>query len=277
MRKYLFIAVTICLTLFFNACSSQNSNGDVQNNSGNTNDIVAPPQDEAESMAPVEIVLDTNPTTAVVLQFNTTKAPFDDINLRRAVSFGLDRKALCSGIKNSLPMYGMIPDGIPHALTPQKTYRETIGDMYDDNADFAKISLKNSGFELEEFVNSGYAITAKEGDTVAQTIMYQLMDKAGLVLKVNYLDAQSYEAALNDGNYDVILVDYPCAQDAKNYFSILGSYVWQNAVYAELVSDLDSYSNFQTGDKLEVYSMLEQVILEDMAYTPLFSIGNDAQ
>ncbi len=284
MKRFLLVCVALCFAAMICGCAGKLKDGfDFQNDNkdlaqpyyveGEDNALI-PPEEKTEDKPQEEVILDKTPVTAVVLQFNTTKAPFDDVNMRRAVAFAIEREALCKNIENASPMYGMIPQGIAHGLNPKKSYRDVVGEMYDDDsAEFAKLMLSKTGYKAAEFVENGYSITAKKGDGVSNAIMFQLLENAGIVLNVNYLEAEDYEKALKEHNYDVILVDYPCAQDAKEYFTLLGTSAWQNEDYISLLEDLDSYTNYETWDKLFTYEMLEGAILEDMAFVPLFSIG----
>ena len=52
--------------------------------------------------------------------FNTTKAPFNDVHVRRAFALGIDWKRIVTLLSNPLvvPATGMVPDGVPgHSAT----------------------------------------------------------------------------------------------------------------------------------------------------------------
>ena len=58
----------------------------------------------------------TNSLTAMHLSFlamNTTKAPFDDINVRMALAYAMDRDAYCLVTEGVTPLYTMISGGFP--------------------------------------------------------------------------------------------------------------------------------------------------------------------
>ncbi len=116
--------------------------------------------------------------------FNTTKAPFNDVHVRRAFQLGIDCKRIVTLLSDPLviPATGMVPDGVPgHSATdygPQfdlaRAKTELAAAGYPNGVGFPTITLVSTGgdFYLDR------AIVSQLYDNLGITMMSQVLDWA---------------------------------------------------------------------------------------------------
>lgn len=140
--------------------------------------------------------------------FNTTKAPFDDARVRRAISLAIDREALTAAVGVDLvPAYGLVPDGIPDSLTggdfskalPPLKHRPA------GNTEDAQKLLKEAGYpggegfpQLRFITNDSPAHLA-----AAENIRQQLAEKLGIDMAISALSTQDFAAARQGDGWDL--------------------------------------------------------------------------
>jgi ABC-type transport system substrate-binding protein len=120
--------------------------------------------------------------------FNTTKPPFNDVNVRKAFAQGIDWKSIVVELGNPLlvPATGMVPAGVPgHSTTdygPQFDLAAAKADLaaagYANGAGFPKITLVTPGSQLDA------------------AIVRQLHDNLGIDVGYEALDWSLYNAQL---------------------------------------------------------------------------------
>lgn len=140
--------------------------------------------------------------------FNTTKKPFDNPKVRRALTLAINRKAIVDNITKGgqLPAMAFVPFGIPDSSSDQD-FRKIGGDQFftDNDIEEAKSLLSDAGFPggkgFPEF-NILYN-TDETHKNIAQAI--QQMWKENLGLKCNLIN-QEWKVYLDNRsslNFDV--------------------------------------------------------------------------
>ena len=141
--------------------------------------------------------------------FDTSKAPFSDVHVRRAFQLGIDWRRIVNLLADPLerPATGMVPPGVPgHSETDfgpkvdlQKARAELAAAGFPNGVGFPKITLVTGGAVLDE------------------AIVRQLHDNLGIDINYEGLDWTSYnERLLNDppAFWEMDWVaDYPGAND----------------------------------------------------------------
>ena len=112
--------------------------------------------------------------------FNTTKAPFNDVHVRRAFALGIDWKRIVTLLANPLvvPATGMVPDGVPgHSGTDYgpkfdlvKAKSELAAAGFPNGAGFPEVTLVTSGRSLDG------AILRQLHDNLGITVLSQVLD-----------------------------------------------------------------------------------------------------
>lgn len=112
--------------------------------------------------------------------FNTTKAPFNDVHVRRAFALGIDWNRIIKLLSNPLvvPATGMVPDGVPgHSATDYgpkfdlvKAKSELAAAGFPNGAGFPQVALVTGGVGLDG------AIVRQLHDNLGITILSQALD-----------------------------------------------------------------------------------------------------
>jgi peptide/nickel transport system substrate-binding protein len=143
----------------------------------------------------VHIELFASTRTDYVLM-NQTVAPYDDVHVRRAVSFAIDREAI---IETVLFGYGEPGNSL---LMPSVAYydAETPGQQYDMEAARAEMALSSvpDGFATTFLAPSG----AAEGAAIAEILQASLKE-LGITMEIETVDPGAAEELQQTMNYQI--------------------------------------------------------------------------
>jgi peptide/nickel transport system substrate-binding protein/oligopeptide transport system substrate-binding protein len=148
------------------------------------------------------------------LGFNCTRAPFDDVTVRRAFAQALDVRTVCEALlgDRAVPASGPIPPGIPGRSAAVR------GIGYDLNS--ARSVLAAAGLVKGRAVRF---LCGADKDTIniCRTILGEL-SKAGLDVQLIPRETGTFKQMLKNGDFDVYYyswwADYP---DAENFLAPL--------------------------------------------------------
>lgn len=228
---------------------------------------------------------------ADVLYVNTTKAPFNDAAVRKAVSQVVDRKAISTQASQGVyPAITSItglptPAGDPF-IAPQFKDKTLAGDVSS-----AKKLLTDAGYKY-----SGDKLLGKDGKPVTVTltdpagwsdyltalqVMSQNMKSIGITAKVEAPNADSWTNNMGNGNFDAALHWSDSGATPWNtYASMMGGTYYkplgQNATYnfgryksADADKALDGYANATTEKaRTEALAEIQKVFSRDMPAIP---------
>ncbi len=142
------------------------------------------------------------------LGFNCARAPFDDIELRRAVSCAIDREKILNTFYEGRGRLaaGPVPDLLRKWPAPG---------VYAYDPERAKRIIAGAG--LTNRVINFYVSADQEVVDIAEVIQYYLR-KVGLNVRIKQLEWSAYKSALNNGEADMFWIgwwaDYP---DPENF------------------------------------------------------------
>ncbi len=205
--------------------------------------------------------------------FNTTKPPFDDVNIRRAFAMALDKDKLVSLVyKDTVQKAdGILPPGMPGFnpnlkgldFNPAEARELIRASKYGDISNLPPITL----------TTSGYAGLIGHG---LEAIIYQWRENLGVEVKVRQLEPERFFYHLKeekDEMYDMgWIADYPHPQ---NFLEVLFS---SGAEY-----NYGGYSNPKVDELLQraalerdeeksfkLYQQAEQILVDEAACIPLW-------
>ncbi len=203
--------------------------------------------------------------------FNTTKKPFDNINVRKAFAHAVDRDEVTRMLGGGeTPTSNWIPKGMPG-------YSENIGLKFDPKK--AKDYLKKAGYEdprkLPRVV-IGFN-TNDNHKRIAENIQEQLKKYLGVSVELKNEEWKVYLSTLNVNAYPIFrlgwMADYP---DPDNFMSLMLSYSennrgkWANKNYDKLIETAVSEMDLQK--RLALYNQAQKVMLEEgAAVIPIYS------
>lgn len=212
--------------------------------------------------------------------FDTRKAPFDDANVRRALSMAIDRDFLATEIYSGaqLPTYAMVPSGI--ANYGEATSADFAGKSQLDREDEAVALMQAAGFgeggkplKIDIRYN-----TNPNHERVATAIADMWKTTFGADVTLTNLDVSSHYAYLQDGgSFDVAragwVADYA---DAENFLAMFttsnktfnyGHY--SNPEYDALIAK--SYEIQDPAERAKVLHEAETILMRDQPVAPLMN------
>ncbi len=178
--------------------------------------------DDAEELAKTEgISLHTiYPFSEQYLSFNCSKAPFDDVNFRKAISYAVDRKAIVESLFYG--KYAEVGTGLaygPETVTVGREYwTEWFENLetYERDVDKAKEYLEKSSSEPGVSVTLKYP-AAKTTDESVALIVQQNLAEIGINVELVGISGSEHSTLRYGGSetrdYDILLTgwgsDYP--------------------------------------------------------------------
>lgn len=151
--------------------------------------------------------------------FNTTKAPFDNADVRNALSVALDRNTIAELLTFATPAAGLIADGVfETSPSAKKSFRSGASEELisaSANVDSAKELLKKANVSGDEI-----KITVHDRDTDKAVGEYvkTVWESLGFTVTV---EALGYKKYTNDQEYDLVSNLYNDAYDSRNFDVIL--------------------------------------------------------
>jgi oligopeptide transport system substrate-binding protein len=219
----------------------------------------------------------SNELSLYYIGFNFAAPPFDDVNVRQAFSYAVDKaKVINLSVEDTVtPAYGILPPGMPgyndalQGLTfdPQKAKTLLSASKYGDASNLPPIILTTSGY--------GNDISGLLGG-----IIEQWRQNLGVEVTVRQLEPQDFLYALEqeiNNMYDQgWIADYPDPQDFLDVLFRTGSFYNSGKYSNPQVDSMLSQAAVEQDEtaRLKMYQDIEQVIVQDAAVLPLF-FGRD--
>ncbi len=253
-------------------------------NSGDVDMSIKVPESEVQKLEKdANITVHRKLTTFTdFMQFNTARAPFDDVNMRKAVAYSIDTEGI---VKNILNNIGVAAQGRPYS--PVMMYSSKDLPLYSQDVDKAKSILADAGWKdsdgdgvLEKDgkqLNMDLVLSASWGarqQKIAEAAQAQLA-KAGFAVNVKQVEGAAMEQLEKEGNFDILMRTgffvwgpYPHhvkIHSSKNYKSH-----YNNPAYDQLVAKGES--EIDEKEKQKIYADIQKMILEDL---PAFYIVHE--
>jgi peptide/nickel transport system substrate-binding protein len=225
-----------------------------------------------------QISINKQATSIQFLEFNNSKAPFDDVNFRKAISYAIDRDSIVSNSRGGYaePMLGLLAPGLP-------TYDASIGETYGlaYNPDKAKELLAqlgwvagNDGILVKDGQRASWTIKSYSGYTYVTRsleVIQQNLKDVGIEAKIELSDWSAFYPSLLDDSLDMDMMRWSWAD-----CSVL-TVLWRSPGYrghmppdAELDSLLDQLlTTMDPVKRDEVSKQAQQMLLEKMVAVPL--------
>jgi peptide/nickel transport system substrate-binding protein len=222
----------------------------------------------------------------VWLEPNTTKAPMNNVNFRRALAYALNPTAIAQAVYGGITS-GATPTGLLPTLNKAGFVDQTVEKQYGAtyNPSMAKSLLAKSGYN-----GRALALEAPQGWSdwnSAQLVIQQELQAVGIKVQVTEPSSNQRTADLTNGNYDLAL-DNNAGLDSSPY-----SYfqrVYQLPIQKEQASQMNwerfssptdwnlvqqaaSTSPSDTAKLNGIYSSLEKDFLQQQPEIPLWYNG----
>jgi len=198
-----------------------------------------------------------------LLSINNKKPPFDQLKVRQAISYALDRKAIIDGASNGL--------GVPigsHQSPASKAYIDLTGEYPHDVAK-AKELLKEAGLE------NGFKATLKlpppSYARLGGEIIASELREVGIDLEIIPVEwAQWLDQVFTKKDYDLTIVSHTEPNDIDIYSRPDYYFNYQNPKFNEVIKELDVTSD--EAKRIELLKQAQKILADDAVVGFLFEL-----
>ena len=202
------------------------------------------------------------------LSLNVTRAPLNDVRVRRALALSLDRTAITEKVLRGgqRPAFSYLPPGLG-GYEPRELIVE--------NATTARQLLSDAGYPGGRGFPALELTSWATTPAVLEAIQQMWRQELGIEVSLVQREARTHLAAVIAGDYAIALAtaipDYDGASDLSEDLQAEnpGNYPhWKNAEYDRLTTAAARASS--AAARNDAYRQSEKVLLEDMPLIPLY-------
>ncbi|MDI9395128.1 MAG: ABC transporter substrate-binding protein [Euryarchaeota archaeon] len=218
------------------------------------------------------------------LYVNGNKAPFNDVRVRHALSYVLNRQEIVNialeGI-GGVPATGMFSDSIPWNTNDQLT-------SYDNDQKkalelFAEAGIKKASDGKMYYNDKPFSIdlliyTKRSANLPTAEVIAAQLENFGIETAIRVVDSNTIPSECSAGNYDLSLTDWVTAPSGDpDYFLSLhyistGTYTawtgYSNPKVDELI--LKARTTFDADERYKLYDQVQVLTQIDMPLIPVF-------
>lgn len=207
--------------------------------------------------------------------FNTTKAPFDDLRVRKAVSYTIMRDVITNGVTQvgNLPAYTFAHKYVAGFEASQPKYSAMSQKQRDEDA---KKLLSEAGYNEENPLEIKLLYNTSESNkAIAVAIASMLGKNLGAKVELENQEWKSYLVARREGNFDVLRTSW-CGDynEASTFLSLMTSdnagnrAFYKNDAYDKIIGNALGATSDE--ERAKFYDQAETLLAEDMPIAPIY-------
>jgi len=237
-----------------------------------------PPMTEAERLKQEKKLQFSKLLGLYYYEFNTKKAPFDNVKVRKAFALAIDREALVKNVLHDVhkPAYAFIPYGFTNPET-KKDFREEGGDLFKANIEEAKKLLAEAGYpggvglpHITLLYN-----TNEDNKAMAEAVQEMWKKNLGVDVELQNQEWKVYLSARQSGDFQIArarwIGDYTDPMTFGDL--ILGNGGNNYGKYSSAAYDKLIKSAQLSGDqtlRMQALHDADKVAMDDMAILPVY-------
>ncbi|MFP3387906.1 peptide ABC transporter substrate-binding protein [Brevibacillus sp. SIMBA_040] len=209
-------------------------------------------------------------------KFNTEKAPFNNVKIRKAFAYSIDRKSLIDNILQTgqIPATGAVPPSM--VLNPNGYFKDN--DL-EEAKKLLEEGLKEAGLTKLPAITLSYN-TSEGHKKIAEAIQDQWKKHLGVDVKLENKEWKVYLEDMHNGNFQVgrmgWLGDF---NDPINFLELYKEKMggnndtrWENPKYKELLNQ--SALEADPEKRKKILADAEQILMDDMPIMPIYFYTN---
>lgn len=211
--------------------------------------------------------------------FNTTKAPFNDKKVRKALTFAIDRKSIVENITKGEQKIALayVPYGIQDA-TSDKDFRVVGGDFFtDNNVEEAKALLSDAGYPNGKGFPKFQLLynTSEVHKSIAEAIQQMWKENLGIDCELVNQEWKVYLDNRSKLQYDIAragwIGDYPDPTTFLDMFvgnSGNNDTGWNNPQYNDLIAKAKNEKDNWL--RMTLLHQAEEVLMDELPILPIY-------
>ncbi|QQA44234.1 peptide ABC transporter substrate-binding protein [Pelagovum pacificum] len=207
------------------------------------------------------------------LSFDMSSEPFDDVNVRRAFYYAIDRDELTSTVLRdiAIPAGSILPPGYPGynpSVVEQAVFDPEMAQQYLADAGYPD----GEGFpELEIWIREEGGYNSAIVPAMAQYLQAEFEENLGVSLTIRSQPSAEWMDGLLNKRGKLFISPYEYDYlDPSNFYGIFyngGRHDYHVDAYDEVVAEADSESDWDT--RYELYAEAEGIMIEEGMIVPL--------
>jgi peptide/nickel transport system substrate-binding protein len=194
-------------------------------------------------------------TNDVIMSMNNSKKPFNDVRVRRAVTYGINKPEVVKGAMFGL---GRVIGTNVDPLNPY--FVDMSGAMPYDPGKAKKLLAESgypNGFEAVLKVAPQYYYTVRTGE-----VLVDQLQKVGVKIKIEQIEwGQWLSRVWKDADYDLTIIGHAEAWDISNYANPKYYFRYDNADFQKLFQQ--SETTVDDKARRELYVKMQKKLVED--------------
>jgi len=207
--------------------------------------------------------------------FNTTRAPFNDVRVRQAVSYSIMRDVVTNGVTQvgNLPAYTFAHEYTAGFDATQPEYSQWTQKQRDEKA---QQLLKEAGYDASNPLDFKLLYNTSESNkSIAVAIASMLKNNLGAKVELENQEWKSYLVSRRQGDFDVMRASW-CGDynEASTFLSLLrsgssGNFArYSSEAYDQAMESALSATTEQ--ERQTFYDQAEQSLAVDMPIAPIY-------